>query len=89
MWINDQRYGALTSASRTYFVSITGDVGENGNPNVNISRAYFVGEMNYLRVWAYLYHLGSQQDDDEVFSFLILDTERGLGEKGNQDIGNK
>jgi hypothetical protein len=41
---NKCRYGVLTSATRTYFVQITG----NGqDATVHISEPYFRGEVNY------------------------------------------
>ena len=45
------RYGALTSATRTYFVQIKGNEQE---AEVRISKPFFPGEINYLRAWAYL-----------------------------------
>lgn len=60
---NKKRYGALTSATRTYFVFISGS---NDIIQVNISDAYYVGKINYLRAWAYIHSLGCQQDDEFV-----------------------
>lgn len=60
MVVNGRRYGALTSATRTYFVLISG-MGDNAKANV--SDPYFVGEVNYLRAWAFIHSLGSQQED--------------------------
>jgi hypothetical protein len=55
---NERRYGALTSGTRTYFVYISGD---SNSSIVHISNAWFVGQVNYLRAWAYVYKLGCEQ----------------------------
>jgi hypothetical protein len=49
-------FGALTSGSRTYFVSISGY-------DVKISDAWFVGQKNYLRAWAYVHSLGCVESE--------------------------
>jgi hypothetical protein len=53
---NARCFGALTSGTRTYFVCISGDV-------VKISNAWFVGEKNYLRAWAYMHSLGCKPSE--------------------------
>jgi hypothetical protein len=57
MLMNGCRYGALTSGTRTYFFCITDDNQGNVAEKVFISDAWFVGEENYLRAWAYVYSL--------------------------------
>ena len=52
---NDHRYGALTSATRTIFVYISGT---ESDIKVNISDPYYLGEENYLRAWAHAHSLG-------------------------------
>eukprot|EP00543_Licmophora_paradoxa_P006967 CAMPEP_0202451576 /NCGR_PEP_ID=MMETSP1360-20130828/9981_1 /ASSEMBLY_ACC=CAM_ASM_000848 /TAXON_ID=515479 /ORGANISM="Licmophora paradoxa, Strain CCMP2313" /LENGTH=508 /DNA_ID=CAMNT_0049070177 /DNA_START=96 /DNA_END=1622 /DNA_ORIENTATION=+ len=61
---NGLRVGALSSATRTYFVLIQ-DEGDNVAGNVCISDAWFVGEENYLRAWAYCYDLSTQLENYE------------------------
>lgn len=51
---NECSYGALTSATRTYFVRISDDA------EVFVSDAWFVGQENYLRTWANVNYLGCQ-----------------------------
>jgi hypothetical protein len=55
-------FGALTSGTRTYFVSISGN-------DVKISDAWFVGQQDYLRAWAYVHSLGC--DPPEWIQLLI------------------
>jgi hypothetical protein len=57
---NKRRYGALTSGTRTYFVYISGNC---ENSIVHISNAWFVGQVNYVRAWAYIYTQGCEQLD--------------------------
>lgn len=57
---NEHRYGALTSATRTIFVYISGS---GAHIKVNISDPYYIGEANYLRAWAYVFSLGCKQRD--------------------------
>lgn len=57
---NNHRYGALTSATRTVFVYISGS---RTNIKVNVSQPYYIGEENYLRAWAYVFSLGCKQKD--------------------------
>jgi hypothetical protein len=59
---NSCRYGALTSATRTYFVKIEG---QDEDAMVYVSRAYFPGEKGYLRAWAYVHSLGQQQPNGD------------------------
>jgi hypothetical protein len=59
---NASRYGALTSATRTYFVKIEG---QDEDATVYVSRAYFPGEKCYLRAWAYVHSLGQQQPNGD------------------------
>jgi hypothetical protein len=47
-------FTALTSGTRTYFISISGE-------DIKISDAWFVGEKNYLRAWAYMHSLGCDE----------------------------
>jgi hypothetical protein len=52
---NNTPFGALTSSNRTYFVSIR----MNGpNAEFRVSKAWMVGEENYLRAWTYVHSLG-------------------------------
>jgi len=55
---NKQRYGSLTSATRTYFIFLEG----NGvDMSVRVSDPYFLGEPTYLRAWSYIVSLGAAQ----------------------------
>lgn len=47
---NRTPYGALCSASKTYFIKFY--KGEDGKVRVRVSRAWFTGERNFLRAWA-------------------------------------
>ena len=58
---NHRRYGALSSATRTYFVHITGS---GDASTVYISDAWYAGQKNYLRAWAYIHHFGCEQTDE-------------------------
>jgi hypothetical protein len=58
MVLNGRRFGALTSGTRTYFFSIEDD-GEIGK-RVCVSDAFFLGQQDYLRAWAYCYSLSTQ-----------------------------
>lgn len=60
---NKRRYGALTSGTHTYFICIEG---QENDAMVNISEPYFLGEVNYLRAWAYMHSLGCKQTDEFV-----------------------
>lgn len=53
------RYGVLTSSTRTYFVHIEGTM---ENACACISDAYFPGQVNYLRAWAYVQSIGCQNN---------------------------
>jgi len=55
---NGRRYGVLSSATRAYFVCIQGD---GQAARVRISNAWFVGEPDFLRAWAYIHSLACQQ----------------------------
>lgn len=57
---NKRRFGVLTSGTRSYFVQISG---QQEQSTVQISDAWFVGQPNYLRAWAYINSLGCNQDD--------------------------
>jgi hypothetical protein len=57
---NTCRYGALTSATRTYFIYISDG---NTGKKVMITDAWCVGQYNYLRAWAYVHHLGCTTDE--------------------------
>jgi hypothetical protein len=57
---NAHRYGALTSATRTIFVYISG---AGANIKVSVSEPYYIGEENYLRAWACVFSLGCKQKD--------------------------
>jgi hypothetical protein len=52
---NNHRYGALTSATKTYFICAMND-GEASR--IMITDAWCVGQPNYLRAWAYVHSLG-------------------------------
>ena len=64
---NGCRYGALSSATRTYFVTIQG---YGADALVYISNAFFVGQANFLRAWAYIDSLASQPQDPLVANQL-------------------
>jgi hypothetical protein len=55
---NGLRFGALSSGTRTYFFSIEDD-GETVGGRVNVSDAFFLGQQDYLRAWAYCYSLST------------------------------
>jgi hypothetical protein len=60
---NTMYYGSLTSGTHTYFVKIqsanvTTTTGYQPQLQLYISDAWFVGQVNYLRAWAYMHHLG-------------------------------
>jgi hypothetical protein len=60
---NTMYYGSLTSGTRTYFVKIQSanvTIATKCQPQlqVYITNAWFVGQVNYLRAWAYVHHLG-------------------------------
>jgi hypothetical protein len=55
---NQRCYGALTSGTRTYFVCVDAS---GTAPKVQITDAWFLGEPNYLRAWAYMHRLGCEQ----------------------------
>jgi hypothetical protein len=52
---NNRRYGALTSATKTYFICA---LNERENSQIVITDAWCVGQLNYLRAWAYVHSLG-------------------------------
>jgi hypothetical protein len=69
MVLNQCRYGALTSASRTYFIHIERDT-TSGEERVLISDAWYVGQKDYLRAWAFVYagsHMDKQPRLDRVY----------------------
>jgi hypothetical protein len=85
---NGVRVGALSSAARTYFVRIE-DEGETVAGRVLVSDAWFIGERDYLRAWAYCHALGADADRfvmDEIswadYDAHYLDNE---GEDENED----
>ena len=55
---NKKRYGALTCATRTYFVCLDGN---KEDMKVKISDPYFTGESTYLRAWSCIISLGTAQ----------------------------
>lgn len=55
---NKQRYGVLTSGTRTFFLFLDGNGKEM---EVNVSEPYYVGEEIYLRAWSYIVSLGAAQ----------------------------
>jgi hypothetical protein len=57
-------YGALTSGTRTYFISVNNI--DTTECQVYISDAWFVGQKNNLRAWAYVHQLGGSDKDDWV-----------------------
>lgn len=57
---NECQFGALTTATRTYFVHVSGS-----NSQVRVSNAYFIGEADYLRAWAFVYDKGNNTDQNE------------------------
>jgi hypothetical protein len=56
---NNRRYGALTSGTRTYFLCARND--EDAS-EIMMSDAWFVGQENYLRAWAYVHSLGCRSN---------------------------
>ena len=62
MILNCCRYGALTCGSRTYFLHVHRST-ENDLEVAHISDAWFVGEENYLRAWAF--HYASSKSDNQ------------------------
>ena len=68
---NGCRYGALSSATRTYFVTIQG---HGADALVYISDAFFVGQTDFLRAWAYIDSLASQPQDPLVANQLTWKT---------------
>jgi hypothetical protein len=56
MVLNAVRFGALTSGTRTYLFRIEDD-GVAVAGKVSVSDAFFFGEQNYLRAWAYCYEI--------------------------------
>jgi hypothetical protein len=60
---NSCRYGALTSATRTYFFQITGHGRE---ATIHVTEPYFPGEQNYIRAWGYVHSLGHQHADYDL-----------------------
>jgi hypothetical protein len=55
------RYGALTSATRTYFVRIAMPPAADDtalSPIVEVSDAWYVGQRDYIKAWAYAHHQG-------------------------------
>lgn len=57
------RYGILTSATRTYFLKVEGT---GDNACVYVADAFFPGEQNYLRAWAYIHSLGQMHDQEDL-----------------------
>lgn len=55
MILNHCHYGVLTSGSRTYFIHIKRNTTRTGEERVLISDAWFVGQEDYLRAWAFFY----------------------------------
>ena len=85
---NNRRYGVLTSGTRSYFVHVSGD---REGSNVSITDAWFVGEPNYLRAWAFIYSLGCSQDDSWHAPKRWLGTEkkRPTPQKDNDHSGRE
>ena len=55
---NKQRYGSLTSATRSYFVFLDGN---GADMLVRVSDPYYIGEATYLRAWSHIVSLGAAQ----------------------------
>jgi hypothetical protein len=68
---NTCRFGALTSGTRTYFIYISDDDVNASDDNeyigkkVMITDAWFVGQHNYLRAWAYVHNLGCNATEND------------------------
>jgi hypothetical protein len=63
MILNSCRYGVLTCLSRTYFLHIR-RLAAGNEEEVLISNAWFVGQENYLRAWAFFY--ASSESDNQT-----------------------
>jgi hypothetical protein len=99
---NKRRYGVLTSGTKTYFICAVND---NDDSQIWITDAWFVGQPNYLRAWAYVHSLGcsSQGKWDPPKNWFITTTKQrtprallswtkffGLGRRNHDpDSGNK
>jgi len=64
---NGRRYGALSSATRAYFIRIDGS---GSDARVYISDAFCVGQPNFLRAWAFVQSLACQQTEQLVSNQL-------------------
>eukprot|EP00978_Attheya_sp_CCMP212_P040444 scaffold220909_cov60-Attheya_sp.AAC.2 len=64
---NGRRYGALSSATRAYFITIDGS---GLDARVYISDAFLVGQPNFLRAWAFIQSLACQQTEPLVSNQL-------------------
>jgi hypothetical protein len=60
---NQVPFGALTSSTRTYFISICQIA--RRSVEFRVSKAWLVGEEHYLRAWTYVHSLGSAALDGD------------------------
>jgi hypothetical protein len=91
---NKKRYGALTSATRTYFIYLN-NISDSNECQVHISDAWFVGQENYLRAWAYMHHLGGSDTTrwvsppiDWILSMTDTNSTRTFKDKCHVKNGN-
>jgi hypothetical protein len=86
MGMNGARYGALTSATRTYFCFFDDDLeavaaNQKVAGKVYVSDAWFIGQQNYLRAWAYVWSLAQMREGYNPAEVGWLDSE----EENQQD----
>jgi hypothetical protein len=90
---NTCRFGALTSGTRTYFIYISddADTSEDGNTGkkVFITDAWYVGQHNYLRAWAYVHSLGCDTFDDDKWDPPKDWFESNISDQSLKKIKNK
>lgn len=67
MIVNSIMHGAITSATRTYFVRFAL---VDGELHLLLSRRWYVGERNYLRAWAWFYNSALREDRLELVKDL-------------------
>lgn len=88
MVANGIRHGALTSASRTYFCFFDDDDDDGVANKVCVSDAWFLGQENYLRAWAYLWSLSTnsaRRYDSEDVEWNHSDAEFMPNQEDNDD----
>lgn len=73
MILNHCRYGVLTSGSRTYFIHVQTETATK-EEKVFISDAWFVGQENYLRAWAFLYDRACEDRGERLSPGILSET---------------